>query len=169
LTTICVVNEMNGMTESTASLIYLDTNVFIRAVEGLDEAAAPAKTLISALRQRRAGLAATSEITFAEVLAPSKQADAMPLHMKRRAYLDLLLWGDFVALIPVSRNVLIETASLRTADRLKLPDAVHLVSAIHARCRFFVSADRDFNKMPEGMERVNCDDDDLPRLLNGLS
>jgi predicted nucleic acid-binding protein len=157
------------MTESPSSLIYLDTNVFIRAVEGLDEAAAPAKTLIKTLRQQRAGIAATSEITFAEVLAPSKQADALPVHMKRRAYLDLLLWSGFVALIPVSRNILIETASLRAVARLKLPDAVHLVSAIHVRCRFFVSADRDFDKMPEGMERVSCDHDNLPRLLNGLS
>jgi predicted nucleic acid-binding protein len=167
--TICVANETNGMTESPSSLIYLDTNVFIRAVEGLDEAAAPAKTLIKTLRQQRAGIAATSEITFAEVLAPSKQADALPVHMKRRAYLDLLLWSGFVALIPVSRNILIETASLRAVARLKLPDAVHLVSAIHVRCRFFVSADRDFDKMPEGMERVSCDHDNLPRLLNGLS
>ena len=157
------------MTESPPSVIYLDTNVFIRAVEGLDEAAAPAKTLIKTLRDQRVGIAATSEITFAEVLAPSKQANALPLHMKRRAYLDLLLWSGFVALIPVSRNILIETAALRAAGRLKLPDAIHLVSAIHLRCRFFVSADRDFDKMPEGMERVNCDHDSLPRLLNGLS
>ncbi|HZE52913.1 MAG TPA: type II toxin-antitoxin system VapC family toxin [Bradyrhizobium sp.] len=157
------------MTESSSSLIYLDTNVFIKAVEGLDEAASPAKTLIQALRHRRSGIAATSEITFAEVLAPAKRADALPLHMKRRAYLDLLLWSGFVALIPVNRDILIETAALRAMGRFKLPDAVHLVSAVRVRCRFFVSADRDFDKMPEGMERVNCDHDDLPRLLEVLS
>jgi predicted nucleic acid-binding protein len=166
---ICAANETNGMTESPSSLICLDTNVFIKAVEGLDEAAAPAKTLIKALRHQRSGIAATSEITFAEVLAPPKRSDALPLHMKRRAYLDLLLWSGFVALIPVSRDILIETAALRAMGRFKLPDAVHLVSAVRARCRFFVSADRDFDKMPEGMERVNCDHDDLPRLLEGLS
>jgi len=157
------------MTEAASSLIYLDTNVFIRAVEGLDEAAVPAKTLIKALRQQRTGIAATSEITFAEVLAPSKQANSMPLHMKRRAYLDLLLWSGFVALIPVSRNILIETAELRAVGRFKLPDAVHLVSAIQVRCRFFVSGDRDFDKVPAGMERVSCNHDDLPRLLKELS
>jgi predicted nucleic acid-binding protein len=156
------------MTEPSSSLIYLDTNVFIKAVEGLDEAAAPAKTLIRVLRHQRAGIAATSEITLAEVLAPSRQGDALPLHMKRRAYLDLLLWSGFIALIPVSRDILIETAALRAMGRFKLPDAVHLVSAIHVRCRFFVSADRDFDKMPEGMERVNCDQKDLPRLLEVL-
>jgi predicted nucleic acid-binding protein len=157
------------MTESSPSFIYLDTNVFIKAVEGLDEAASPAKTLIQALRHRRSGLAATSEITFAEVPAPAKRPDALPLHMKRRAYLDLLLWSGFVALIPVNRDILIETAALRATSKFKLPDAVHHVSAIRARCRFFVSADRDFDKMPEGMERLNCNHDDLPRLLQVLS
>lgn len=157
------------MTETYPNLIYLDTNVFIKAVEGLDEAAAPAKILIQALRDRRSGIAATSEITFAEVLAPAKRPDALPLHTKRRAYLDLLLWSGFVALIPVNRDILIETAALRATGRFKLPDAIHLVSAIRARCRFFVSADRDFDKMPEGMERVNCNHNDLPRLLKALS
>jgi predicted nucleic acid-binding protein len=157
------------MIESPSSLFYLDTNVFIKAVEGLDEDATPAKTLIKALRNRRSGIAATSEITFAEVLAPPKRPDALPLHMERRAYLDLLLWSGFVSLIPVTRDILLETAALRAMGRLKLPDAVHLVSAIRVRCRFFVSADRDFDKMPEGMERVNCDHDDLPRLLEGWS
>jgi predicted nucleic acid-binding protein len=157
------------MTELASSLIYLDTNVFIRAVEGLDEAAAPAKTLIEILRHQRVGIAATSEITFAEVLAPTKRTDALPLHMKRRAYLDLLLWSGFLALVPVSREILIETAGLRAVSRFKLPDAVHLVSAIHARCRFFVSADRDFDQLPEGMERVSCDQDNLPRLLKAFS
>ncbi|MGB8401343.1 type II toxin-antitoxin system VapC family toxin [Bradyrhizobium sp.] len=155
------------MTEASSSFIYLDTNVFIKAVEGLDEAAAPAKTLIRTLRRQRAGMAATSEITFAEVLAPSKQAGALPLHTKRRAYLDLLLWSGFVALIPVSRNILIETAALRATGNLKLPDAIQLASAI--LCRFFVSADKDFNRMPEGMERLKCDHDDLTRLLKELS
>lgn len=157
------------MTESSPSLMYLDTNFFIKAVEGLDEAAAPAKTLIEILRRQRPGIAATSEITFAEVLAPSRRPDALPLHLKRRAYLDLLLWSGFVALIPVSRNILIETAQMRTMGKFKFPDAVHLVSAVHVRSRFFVSADRDFDRMPEGMERVDCNHDSLPRLLEGLS
>jgi predicted nucleic acid-binding protein len=157
------------MTESRSSLIYLDTNVFIKAVEGLDEAAIPAKKLIWALRQQPSGIAATGEITFAEVLAPSKQAHALPLQTKRRTYLDLLLRSGFVTLVSVTRDILIETAALRALGRFKLPDAVHLVSAIQVRCRFFVSADRDFNKLPGDMERMNCDDDGLSRLLGELS
>jgi predicted nucleic acid-binding protein len=166
---ICAVSGMSGMTEPPASIIYLDTNVFIKAVEGTDEAAAPAKRLIATLRRQRAGIAATSEITFAEVLASPKRSDALPLHIKRRAYLDLLVWGAFITLIPVNRDILIETADLSTVARFKLPDAVHLVSARRSGCRFFVSADKDFDKLPHGMERIDPDENGLSRLMKQLS
>jgi predicted nucleic acid-binding protein len=157
------------MTEPLINLVYLDTNVFIRAVEGTDEASAPAKTLIDVLRSRPAGMAVTSEITLAEVLAPSRRRDAAPLHLKRPAYLDLLVWSGLFTLIPVSRHVLLQTAELRETTNLKLPDAIHLVSAAHARCSFFVSADKDFGKMPNGVELVGSDHESLSRLIQDLS
>lgn len=157
------------MTDVPAGVIYLDTNFFIKAVEGTKETAAPAKKLIEILRQRPAGVAVTSEITFAEVLAPSRRADALSPAIKRRVYLDLLLWSKFIGLIPVSRSILIETANLRVAAPLKLPDAVHLTSAIQSGCRFFVSTDKDFSRLPAGMERVNFDEESLSRLIRELS
>jgi len=157
------------MTKAPTGVVYLDTNVFIKAVEGTDEAAAPAKRLIETLRRQRASVAATSEITFAEVLASPKRPDALPLQVKRRAYLDLLVWSAFITLIPVSRDVLIETADLSTVARPKLPDAIHLVSAIRSGCRFFVSTDKDFDKLPQGMERITPDEDGLSRLIKELS
>jgi predicted nucleic acid-binding protein len=156
------------MTESAGSLIYLDTNVFIRAVEGTDEAAASAKALIAHLRRYCFGAASTSEITLAEVLAFQKRPDVLPLHIKRKAYLDLLVWNAFVRLVPVRRDVLIETADLSTVVRLKLPDAIHLVTAIRSGCRFFVSADQDFDKLPKGIERINPDEHGLSRLIKEL-
>jgi hypothetical protein len=59
---------MNGMTDATVSrAVYLETNFFIKAVEGT--ASAAPKRLIEALRTRP-GIAMTSEITLAEALAP---------------------------------------------------------------------------------------------------
>lgn len=165
----CVVSEMIGMTEAPATTIYLDTNVFIKAVEGADEASTPAKRLIHALRNHRAGIAVTSEIMLAEVLAPARRSDALPLQFSRRAYLDLLVWSALIALVPVSRNILIETADLRAVSRFKLPDAIHLVSAIRSGCRYFVSTDKDFDKLPQGMERISPDEDGVSRLIRGLS
>ncbi|WP_375412705.1 type II toxin-antitoxin system VapC family toxin [uncultured Bradyrhizobium sp.] len=157
------------MTEVPDGIIYLDTNFFIKAVEGTKETAAPAQKLIEILRQRRDRVAVTSEITFAEVLAPSRRVDALSPGIKRRAYLDLLLWSNLIGLIPVSRSILIETADLRGVTPLKLPDAVHLTSAIQSGCRFFVSTDKDFSRLPTGMVRVNFDEESLSRLIRELS
>jgi predicted nucleic acid-binding protein len=148
--------------------IYLDANVFIQAVEGTPDTAAPPKKLIGFLRSRP-GLAVTSEVTFAEVLAPPQREDALPLHIKRRAYLDLLLWSAFIKLIPVSRDILIETADLRTVARLKLPDAIHIVSAIRGGCRYLISSDKDFRKLPAGMTLLGPDEPGIEHLLKALA
>lgn len=148
--------------------VYLDANVFINAVEGNAEASAAPKRLLSAFRTHP-GLAATSEITFAEVLAPAQRADALPLHVKRRAYLDLLLWSGFIKLIPVSRDILIETADLRTVARLKLPDAIHIASAIRGGCRYAVSSDDDFRKVPVTMTLVRPNEQAVDALLKDIA
>ncbi len=161
--------ETSGMTESAGELkIYLETNFFIRAVEGTLEAGASPRKLIELLK-RRAGMAVTSEITFAEVLAPPKRPDALPLQVKRRAYLDLLLWSGFIELVPVSRSILMETADVRAVSRLKLPDPIHLASAIQSKCGYFVSADKDFNRLPGGMVRLDPDQGGLSALLARLA
>jgi predicted nucleic acid-binding protein len=82
--------------------VYVDSNVVIYAVEGVAETAGPAKKLIQFFRAQR-GLMLTSEITLAEVLAPSSGRGAWPLHVKRRVYLDLLIWSGAVTLLPVFR------------------------------------------------------------------
>jgi len=162
-------SETSGMNDPTADpTIYLDANVFINAVEGVPETASAPKRLLSAL-QAHPGIAATSEITFAEVLAPPQRSDALPLHIKRRAYLDLLLWNGFITLIPVTREILIETADLRAAARLKLPDAIHIASAIRGGCRYAVSNDDDFRKLPENMTRVKPNEQGVDALLKEIA
>lgn len=95
---------------------------------------------------------------------------ALPLEIKRRVYLDLLLWSELVGLIPVSRDILIDTADLRLYAPLKLPDAIHLRSAIAAGSEFFVSADEDFNRLPSGIRLVNCNNlRDIETLISELS
>jgi predicted nucleic acid-binding protein len=156
------------MTDAGSKLVYLDSNALIYAVEGVPGTAGPAKKLIAFLRDRR-GSMFTSEIALAEVWAPSKRQGAWPLPAKKRAYLDLLLWSSAVTLVPVARNILIRTADLRKMMPLKLPDAVHLVSAIESNCRFFVTGDSDFKKMPSGIERVTPDEKGVESLLQEIA
>ena len=92
-----------------AESIYLDTNVFILAFEGEPDASEALRPLFLAL-QRRPEVAVTSELTLAELLVrPERQNDTR----LKRIYLDLLIWSKVVALWPVSREVLMESARYR--------------------------------------------------------
>lgn len=148
--------------------IYIDTNIFIYAVEGTSETAAPSRRLIETLAERR-DVAMTSEITLAELLAPTARRGALPLHLKRRLYLDLLVWRRAFLLAPVSRSLLIATADLRSVVPLKLPDAIHLQTAIQSKCSFFVGEDRDLNNLPSGMELVRPNAQQVEDLLSRIT
>ena len=148
-------------------LVYLDANPFIYALEGAPMIAAPAQTLFEALRARP-GAGVTSELTLAEVLAPSKGRKRTP--QLKRAYLDLMVWSRFIDLRPISREVLYETVNLRTTRataKLKLPDAIHLATAIGNQCRFFVSGDKDI-PVPRGMIHAKPDASSVARIVETL-
>jgi predicted nucleic acid-binding protein len=151
--------------------LYIDANPFIYLVEGSDEVAAPLEKLFARLRSRP-GAAATSELTLAEVL-PKAQ---LPDH--RRAYLDMIVWSGLLDLRPVTREILIETASYRKVSATllpdgrqvmaNLPDAIHVVTAIRAGCTRLLSADIRI-KVPIGMTLVKADNEGIETLLGELS
>jgi predicted nucleic acid-binding protein len=164
---ICVVSEMSGMTEkSISSKLYLDANVFIYAVEGSDDIADRLRALFALLGDNP-NRAVTSELTLAEVLPK-----ATPV--RRRNYLELILYSGLFDLHPVTRDILIETADYRRiagvskpdASMPKLPDAIHAVTAVRAGCDKMLSFDRAL-KLPDSMQRVTRDE--LPQLIEELS
>jgi predicted nucleic acid-binding protein len=161
---------MSGMTEgSESSKLYFDANVFIYAVEGNDDIAGRLRPLFELL-SRSVNLAVTR--TLAEVLP---KADSI----RRRNYLELILYSGLFDLHPVTRDVLMETADYRRIAGVskpdisrpyvampKLPDAIHVVTAVRAGCARMLSFDRAL-KLPEGMDRVTLDG--LPQLIKELS
>jgi len=160
------------MTERGASSkLYFDANVFIYAVEGSDDIAGRLRTLFELLSRNR-NLAVTSELTLAEVLP---RADPI----RRRNYLELILYSGLFDLYPVTRDVLMETADYRRiagvsrpdaskpyASMPKLPDAIHVVTAVRAGCDRMLSFDQAL-RLPEGMRRLTRDG--LPQLIEELS
>lgn len=132
------------------ALDYLDANVFIDFVEGAPEFAEPVKDLFISTRGRE-GIFATSALTLAEVLAPAGHALGPRLSPEqRRIYLSLIVDNPAVLLIPVSRSLLIETAEMRASARYKLPDAIHVVTALNQNCRFMISRDAHMSQLPDG-------------------
>jgi predicted nucleic acid-binding protein len=145
--------------------VYLDANVFIHAFEGQQEKAKSLRALFDVLRLN-VKRAVTSELTLAEVLAPSKNGPE--LHIKRRFYLGLIASSGFIDLLPVNRSILIETADLRSVAKHRLPDAIHVVTAIRSGCKFFMSSDGDMKKLPNGMKLVLPDAAGVATILGAL-
>jgi predicted nucleic acid-binding protein len=134
----------------------MDTNVFIAGFELPLEQAKPVQDVLAALRDKPR-LAVTSELTLGELLAPVSRYGAMPFPVKRRLYLNLLVWSRLVEMRPVTRDILIETADLRQATpKQRLPDAIHVVTAIQSGCGYFLTGDKRI-KTPRGMTLVSPD------------
>lgn len=147
--------------------VYLDSNVFIDFIEGNEAISAPIRPLVYQLRQKP-GQAVTSELTLAEVLAPSGGRKRPP-HV-RSLYSNLLVLGRFIDLRPISRDVLYETATLRATkatSRMKLLDAIHLATAVLAGCRIFMTRDRKI-RVPQGMTLVEPNAGSVAKVIEAL-
>jgi predicted nucleic acid-binding protein len=150
--------------------VYLDANVFIGAVEGDQSDKRTLLWRLFAAGESRRGALVTSELTLAEVLPKV----AAPIY---RAYMDLIVRSGSFDLRSVSRQILIETAAYRRASvkkdpdgresMVKLPDAIHIVTAVQSQCRKVLSDDTQL-RLPEGYDRVACDSSAISRLLEEL-
>lgn len=158
------------MTEgATEPIAYLDTNVFIFFFEGDPVVSGRVRALLDALRTRH-GKGITSELTLAEALAESDRPRSASL---KRAYLDLIVWSNFIELVPVSRDVLYESVDLRSIHRnahgkkLDLPDAIHLTTAVQKQCRYFISGDEGI-RPPDNITKLSPITGDLDEVLKAL-
>lgn len=154
------------MIEGLQGGVYLDSNVFIYSLEGNAEVADPLQKMFGALRHR-IGVFVTSELTLAEVLAPTKKRGVVHPQLRRK-YLNLIVWNPSVRLQPVSRDILYETADLRKHTGQKLPDAIHSVTAIRSRCRFLMSGDRGMKKLPNWMSSIGPEAGSVDALIEAL-
>jgi predicted nucleic acid-binding protein len=126
--------------------VYLDTNIWIYALEGF----APFATLLEGLFARidRAELSAlTSELTLAEALVKPFASGQIEL---QRLYLETLRTGKTLTVAPLSRDVLVDAARLRAQSAtLKLADAIHAATALAHRADFFLTSDARLGSVAE--------------------
>lgn len=119
--------------------LYLDTNIFIYAFEGSAEPAALLRQLLLSPQRDGRPQLVTSEFTLAEALVhPYRRSDAARIEL----YENWTASNAYVEVGPVDRAVLRGAAALR-ADHaaLKLPDAIHIATAILGGCPYLLTAD----------------------------
>ncbi len=119
--------------------IYLDTNIFIFAFEEKDERSQLLSRLFALSSDRTEPLLVTSELTLSEVLVgPYQDADDSLID----SYDGFITDSDWLEVLPVVRPTLWYAAVLRSQyKKLRLPDAIHLSTAIGANCSHFLTAD----------------------------
>ena len=118
--------------------VYLDTNVLIALIESVAPLTSPQKQFVTRLDEGQL-FGITSELALSECLVKPLADD---VQQAVSAYHALFSSQSWLAVLPVSRDVLVEAAVLRSIHRMALPDAIHVASARLAGVLLFVSDDR---------------------------
>lgn len=121
-----------------AERAYFDTNVFIYLIENNVEYQDTIHRLIEQLESQECEIY-TSELTLAECLVRPFQDDDV---QSQETYKESIKTSDFLTVKPVSKNILIEASRLRTVAKNKLPDSIHLATALAFECDIFVGNDK---------------------------
>jgi predicted nucleic acid-binding protein len=121
------------------SKIYLDTNVFIMAFEWRDKTSDLLSQLFASQDRAPEPKFVTSELTLAELLVlPFHQND----HSLIETYQSLISTNYWLDVAPIQIPTLRYAAVFRSQHKsLKLPDAIHLSTAIGTNCSHILTAD----------------------------
>lgn len=151
------------VTNGTTSLVrlYVDTNALIAAIEGQDLISDMIRQLLETAGSGRTTFV-TSEITLAELLVgPLRSGDAE----RAEAMLSIVNSGSLFDVMPVDRGVILRAADLRAAyPALKLPDALHLATALTQHCPLMLSSDRRLPDL-DGLGYVRLEEAPLRLVL----
>lgn len=144
---------MGRVSAELGQRIYLDSNIVIYAIEGLAQYAAQVQPLLDAMDSAEV-LIVTSELTLAEVLVGPLKTQNLSIQQTYRAFLTTT---PTLEVAPISRTVLTEAAQLRATTKLKLPDAIHLATAMQYQCDTFLTNDEAFRVLGQPQIKLLAD------------
>ncbi|WP_429886161.1 type II toxin-antitoxin system VapC family toxin [Geoalkalibacter halelectricus] len=119
--------------------IYLDTNIFIYALEGYADYSGLLDVLFNLIESGQTA-AVSSELALGEALVkPMMDGNEKLVSIYQATIQD----GPLLNVVPVHRDILVWAAPLRAQyTSLRLPDAIHAATAISAGCGYFLTNDR---------------------------
>ena len=126
--------------------LYLDTNVIVALIEAQE--AEPDSLWMFMNRARATKIVSfhTSALSFSELLVkPYRSRDEGLV----RQYLQLAKSDDWLAVHQVAPTVIELAAVLRASTRLRLPDAIHVATAMLADCDDMLTFDVGITSLPQ--------------------
>jgi predicted nucleic acid-binding protein len=133
--------------------LYLDTNIFIYAMETDYDEGLRARRCLHQI-ERREIEAITSELSLAEAL----RGGNAPLRPNlSEAYMELLSPGAELGVIAVTRGILIKSASSDVERKIGLADAIHVATALEGACDAILTEDKGL-PTPAGLRKLSLAD-----------
>lgn len=129
---------MGDIADLIDKVVYLDSKVFIYAVEGFAQHRPFIEELFRQIDGGRID-AVTSELTMAEVLVKPFEAGREDIG---DLYRELLQTSGHLTVVPIDRSILMQAARYRSVLGVKLPDAIHVATALAANCDVLLSNDQ---------------------------
>lgn len=145
--------------------VLLDASALIAVIA--DEPVAARVAGLLAMLDRGEAELVESVLIFGEVFRPSDAKDPI----KRReqnaklAAIRARLESREVVLLDVTAPVVRKATEFRLSNGLKLPDAVHLATAVLNRCDWLVTLDRDFPQLPGVLKVFRLEDLTDPKIM----
>lgn len=146
--------------------IYLDTNVFITALEKRGPISDILRSLLLAGWDAAEPPFVTSELTYSELIVKPYE---LGLHDLVQVYDNWTISGRSIEVVPIFRGVLYDAGILRSRNKtLKLPDAIHIATARGMKCRVFLSSDQRI-KSQGSFERLEPTEENVRALLKKVA
>ena len=125
--------------------VYFDTNIFIYILENHFEFGETCLSVVQSGADKELD-GYSGDLVLAELLVkPLKDNNARAV----KAVKDLFTEDTKIELLPHTRSAFITAAHLRANHKIKLPDALHLATAIENHIEIFLTNDRDIPLIPE--------------------
>jgi predicted nucleic acid-binding protein len=131
--------------------VYFDTNIIVYFLERNQDYFEKCLPFFQAVEDGSI-IGVAGDLTIAELLVrPISINDIIGV---KRVH---ALFGDeagFFQVFPHDRSTLEFAAHIRATQKLSMVDAVHLATAIHAQCGYFITNDAQVSKRAKGIEVV---------------
>jgi predicted nucleic acid-binding protein len=134
---------MGKVSAELGQRVYTEANIIIYAVEGFAAYLDQIRTLMTAMNIGEITIV-KSVLTLAEVLVKPLK-DQSPAIQK--AYKTFLSPTPALEDVPINRDILEEAAQWRATTKLKLPDTIHLATALRSKCDFLLTNDDVFRNL----------------------
>ncbi|WP_089727784.1 type II toxin-antitoxin system VapC family toxin [Candidatus Thiosymbion oneisti] len=143
-----------GLTERLSSRrVYFDTNIVIYLVEGFIDSQSVINELQDLLSINDCE-AVTSELTLCESLIQPFKIESAEGITIYRSFLEES--GVFDPVAP-SRDIFVQAAFLAGTTAMKIPDAIHVATALESKCEMMLTNDKKMRTTKE-LEKILLSD-----------